>query len=132
MPSRPWLRRVFWIDGLSALGAGIFVLSLRRFLSDAYALPSGLVAIVGVVNVVYSVLGLGLAVAKRRPLACVIALAGANYFWGGACVIIALSFAREARPLGLVHILFEGLYVATLATIEWRNRHALVRAGVVA
>lgn len=122
-----WLPRIFWIDGLSALGAGLVVLSVRATLVGWYGLSGALITAIGVVNLAYAPLGLWLAVRRRRPLALVTALACANYAWLAVCAVLVVSSWRDARPLGLAHILFEGAYVATLATIEWRNRHALVR-----
>jgi hypothetical protein len=122
------LARIFWIDGLSALSAGLFVLSLRSFLAELYVLPLALITFVGLVNVAYSSLGLALAVRKRRPLALIVVLSGANAFWAAVCVVLAVSFGAQAHPLGLGHILFEGAYCATLASLEWRNRSALANA----
>lgn len=124
-PYRPWVRRIFWIDGLAALSAGWFVLALRRFLAEIYALPLDLITLVGLVNVGYSAFGLTLAVQRRRRMGGIIGLSVANYSWAIVCAWLAVRFRNDATVLGLTHLLFEGMFVATLATIEWRNRHAL-------
>lgn len=120
-----WLRRIFWIDGLAALSAGVFVLVFRRHLAELYTFPLDLLTVVGFVNVAYSTFGLTLAGQSRRRLGAVIALAAANYIWSGICLTLAFRFANEASPLGLAHIVFEGAFVATLATVEWRNCRTL-------
>lgn len=125
MSTSPWLRRIFWIDGLAALSAGVFVLVLRRPLAELYALPLDLVTTIGLVNLAYSTFGLTLATRRRRPLAFIVALALANVTWASICLVLAMRFRNEAGTLGLAHILFEGAFVAALATIEWRNRRAL-------
>lgn len=107
--------------------AGFFVLSLRPILANLYALPLGLITFIGAVNVGYSVLGLTLGFRMKRPLWLILALVAANSFWTCVCLALAVCVAREARVLGLGHILFEAAYVATLAIVEWRHRHVLVR-----
>jgi len=126
MDSRRWLPRIFWIDGFSGLAGGIFMLSLRTFLADLYALPLRLITIIGLVNMVYATFGLWLASRKQRSLVLVSALAIANGSWTVVCIGLAITFGRSAHVIGIGHILFEGAYVATLGTIEWRNRLALV------
>ena len=123
----PWVSRIFWIDGLAALSAGAFVLVLRGFLAELYALPLALITSIGLVNVGYSAFGLTLAVKKRRRAALIAGLAAANYSWGFVCLSFVIRFASAAHPLGFAHILFEATFVAALATVEWKNRRALAR-----
>jgi hypothetical protein len=125
--SAPWVAKIFWVDGLAALSAGAFVLVLRRFLAELYALPLGLITFIGLVNVGYSAFGLTLASKERRPGGLIVGLAAANGFWACVCVVMALRFASDAHPLGLAHILFEATFVAALAAAEWKHRHALAR-----
>lgn len=125
MRTRPWIHRIFWIDGLAALSAGIIVLILRRFLAQLYELPLDLLTLIGLVNVGYAAFGLTLAVRTRRRIASIVALSAANALWACVCVMLAIRFAHEARGLGLAHIAFEGAFVATLAILEWRNRRVL-------
>jgi hypothetical protein len=121
-----WVRRIFWIDGIATFSAGMFVLVFRRLLAGLYALPLDLITVVGVVNVGYSAFGLTLAAQKRRRIACIVGLSTANYLWALVCVWLAIRFESDANALGLAHVLLEGAFVAALATIEWRNRRALV------
>lgn len=127
MNSRAWVQHVFWVDGIAALSAGVFVLALREVLAERYALPLGLVTLLGLVNLAYAPMGLTLARWRSRPRALVVALSLANGFWTLVCVALAVRFAREASALGLAHLVFEGAFVAALAAVEWRNRSALVR-----
>lgn len=129
MDSRQWLPRILWIDGLSALIGGLFVLSLRTFLADFYALPLRLITVIGLVNMIYATFGLWLASRTDRSIGLVTTLALANHSWAVVCVSLVLAFTREAHAIGLAHILFEGAYVATLGTVEWRNRFALAGAS---
>lgn len=122
-----WVSRIFWVDGLAALTAGAFVLVARNLLAELYVLPLSLITFVGIVNIGYSALGLTLATKRRRGVALIASLAAANYFWACVCAFLAIHFASDARPLGLAHILFEGAFVAALATVEWRQRRALAR-----
>jgi hypothetical protein len=120
-----WVQRIFWIDGLAGLSVGVFVLVFHRFLARLYGLPVDLVIFMGLVNVAYSVCGLTLAVRARRPLGLIVGLSSANYVWACVCVWLVVRFRDSASVLGLATLLFEGAFVAALATIEWRNRHAL-------
>lgn len=102
-----------------------FVLSLRGVLAERYGLPIGLMTFNGILSVTYSSLGMLLALQERRSLARIRALAAANYLWIGVCVVLIVRFAHDARALGFGHLAFEGVYVATLATVEGRKRRAL-------
>jgi hypothetical protein len=101
------------------------VLGLRGLVAELYGLPVGLVTFLGAANVAYASLGLTLAARSRRPLALVVTLAAANAAWTLVCASLLLRFAGEAGPLGLAHLVLEGAFTAGLATVEWRNRHAL-------
>ena len=126
-----WVQRILWIDGIAALSAGVVALVFGRFLADLYALPRELITFVGVVNVAYSAYGLALATQRRRRTIAIIGLASANGVWACVCLGLAIRFRSEASALGLAIILFEGVFVAGLAMLEWRNRHALGRPKVL-
>lgn len=127
--SASWRQRILWIDGLAALSAGIFVLALRGVLATFYALPLELITIIGIVNLGYSAFSLTLASRPRsaRPIALIVGLAAANAFWACVCAFLVMRHWNAANLLGLSHIAFEGVFVLTLAAIEWRNRHLLGR-----
>jgi len=121
-----WIGRLLWIDGLAALTAGVVTLAFDGFLSNLYSLPQQLITFIGAVNLAYSSFSLTLAMRRRRSLNLIVALALANALWSFVCVGLAISFRDQAKALGLGVLLFECLFVATLAWLEWRHRHALV------
>lgn len=123
--NRRGLDRIFWVDGLAGLSAGVFMLALRGPLAALYAMPVGLLTVLGLVNLAYAPMGLTLALLRRRPRALVATLAIANGLWTPVCLALAVRFANEASAFGLAHLLFEGAFVAALATVEWRNRRVL-------
>jgi hypothetical protein len=125
MAMRPSGPRIFWIDGLAALSAGLFVLVFRTPLAGLYGLPLDLITSIGLVNVGYSAFGLTLAVLRRRRLAAIVGLAAANCVWAVICVSLATRYRNDAGVLGLAHLLFEAVFVAALGAIEWRTRRAL-------
>jgi hypothetical protein len=122
---RRWVQRILWIDGIAALSAGVLALVLGEFLADLYALPRGLITFIGAVNLAYSACSLTLATRRRRPTSAIIGLAAANGIWASVCAGLAIRFRGDASALGLAVILFEGAFVAALATLEWRHRHTL-------
>ena len=128
MPTHRWVQRILWIDGIAALSAGVLALVFGGFLADLYALPRQLITFVGAVNLAYSTYSLTLASQRRRRTAYIVGLASANGLWACVCAGLVIRFRNEAGALGLAVILFEGVFVAGLAVLEWRNRHALAQA----
>jgi len=125
---RRWVRGILWIDGAGALAAGVVMLGLRRFFVGLYEVPLNLITTIGLVNLAYAAVALTLAARKRRRVAWIAALAVANLSWALVCVLLVLRFHGEASFFGVGHFVLEGAWVATLGTVEWRNRQAL--AGV--
>lgn len=125
----PLVTRILWLDGLAALLAGVFVLVFRPWLAALYSLPLALITFTGAVNIGYSSLGLTLATRTRRSVASVTALATANGVWACVCAGLALAWWNDASALGVAHLLGEGLFVAVLAAVEWRNRAALATSS---
>src|SRR4051812_12070280 len=117
MAPRPWVTRIFWIDGIAGLSAGTFVLAARSPLADLHALPLALITFIGLVNVAYSGMGLTLAVMQRRRFRRIVGLAVANGLWALVCGYLAIRFWKDASPFGLTHLLFEGAFVTALATV---------------
>lgn len=120
-------RKILWIDGLGAASAGAVVLLARGWLSEWYGLPLQFVTLIGVTNLAYSAYSLPLATWAGRPMALVLLLAVANLTWAALCLRWALVYAGSAGPLGLIHLVGEGLYVGGLACLEWRWRDELSR-----
>ncbi|MGV3710182.1 MAG: hypothetical protein ACO1Q7_15205 [Gemmatimonas sp.] len=116
------LRNILWIDSIAALVAGFLVLGLLGWLSVFYNLPATLISAMGVTNLLYGTYSFILARRKDRARVLVSALAIANASWAVMCALIALRYASTASTLGLVHVVGEGCFVATLAAIEWNQR----------
>lgn len=127
---RRWVRGILWIDGVGALAAGMVMLALRRYFVGLYELPLDLITTIGLVNLAYAAVALTLAARERRRVAWIAVLALANLAWALVCVLLVLRFHDDATFFGLGHFVLEGAWVATLGTVEWRNRRAL--AGVYA
>jgi hypothetical protein len=123
--ARHWIARILWIDGIAALSAGVLSLVFAGLLADLYRLPQQLITVLGVVNLAYSAGSLTLAAQPRRRLAYIVGLASANGLWACVCVALVIRLRSEASALGLAIIIFEGVFVAGLALLEWRHRHAL-------
>jgi len=123
--ARHWIARILWIDGTAALSAGVLSLVFAGLLADLYRLPQQLITFIGVVNLAYSAGSLTLAAQPRRRLAYIVALASANGLWACVCVALAVRLRNEASALGLAVIIFEGVFVAGLALLEWRYRQEL-------
>ena len=119
------MRGILWIDGVGALAAGIVMLVLRRFFVEVYELPLGLITIIGLANLAYAAVALTLAARKRRRVAWIAALALANLSWALVSALLVLRFHGDATFFGVGHFVLEGAWVATLGTVEWRNRHTL-------
>lgn len=118
-----------WIDGCAALLAGGLVLALLDPLTHWYALPRQVLTFIAGVNLGYSSLGFALSLlprsasSARRGLLFVLIVA--NCFWVLMCIGLTLRFGAEASVLGLAHLIGEGIFVATLAALEWRYRRLI-------
>jgi hypothetical protein len=124
-PSRPWISRVLWIDGLAGLSAGVALVVLRGWVIAQYGFPPEIVTAIAMANLSYGTYGVTLALWRRRRVGAVAALAVANALWAMVCVSLVVRLADQATPLGTFILLFEAAFVATLAVLEWRNRKAL-------
>ena len=107
--------------------AGAVVLSMRSGFSEWYHLPPGFILFVAAANVTYGTYSFSLACSRRRPVQLVMFLAIANLIWTVVCFTSAMWFVATASPLGLVHLIGEGIYVAALGILEWRFREQLRR-----
>jgi hypothetical protein len=119
--------RLLHIDGSGALIAGILVLLANPWLSEWYGLPPRFVIFIAIVNLAYAAYSLSLARASVRPMPLIILLVVANLSWTAACFSFARFFFATAHPLGIAHLLGEGVFVGLLAVCEWTYRHQLLR-----
>lgn len=118
---------LLWIDCIAAALGGGAVLLLLPWLGALYGLPPGVLAAIGVANLLYGAYSCSLAVRRHRRRALVTLLVAANGAWALACVGMALHFAGSATWLGLGHLVLEAVFVGGLAVCEWRARGRLVR-----
>jgi hypothetical protein len=118
-------QRILWLDCVGGAAAGCTVMLLASWLSGIYQIPESLVIGNAVANLAYACFSFLLATWQGRPTWLVVLLAGANASWTAVCLVATFWFAGTASIFGLAHILFEGLYVAWLAHVEWSMRHRL-------
>lgn len=107
--------------------AGVLVVLFAAPLSDLEGLPRELLVFTGVVNLLYGSYSLSLAVRAERTVRSIKLLVLANFAWVPVCFALAATFAGSATPLGLFHLVGEGIFVGTLAIFEWANRGLLLR-----
>jgi hypothetical protein len=105
------------------------MLTLSGWLGNVYALPRGLLLLMGVVNVLYASYSFALATRRRRPRALINLLVFANLAWAMVCLGLAVAFVGSATLLGLGHLLGEAVFVGGLAGLEWRWREQLLTAA---
>jgi hypothetical protein len=119
------LKNILKIDSLGGLCAGIFVLSLRRWISEFYGASSDLVLFVGIVNLAYGLFGLfNLAVAHRKIL--FVALICGNFFWAICCFGFVVFHFGSLGGFAALHGLFEGAFVWALAFYERKHFHEIL------
>ena len=117
---------LLWIDGLGALIVGLLVVGLSGFLSSFYGLPRGILLFTGVVNLIYCSYSLTLAARSSRSLRLIKILVVANLAWTPVCFTLAALYFEGATVFGLIHLIGEGIYVGSLACLEWCWREWLV------
>lgn len=120
------LRNLLWIDSGAALLAGVVMLALSGWLSELYALPRPLLVAMGAANLAYGTYSGALASRARRPYGLLVLLVAANATWAVLCGLAAVRLAGSASAFGLAHLVGEGLFVAGLAALEWRERARLL------
>ncbi len=118
-------KRLLWIDGSAAAVAGAAVLLVRVWLTEWYRLPQDLLVFIGVVNLAYASYSLSLAARPHRPMWLILTLVAANLMWSVVCIILAVAYRETATLFGLAHLIGEALFVAGLASLEWRWRQLL-------
>ena len=119
------MRRLLWIDCVSALVAGTLLLALSGWLDGLLGLPLWFVVGEGLVNLAYGTFSFSLA---RKPMpkqTQITGLAVANGMWAALCLALAVALFGKVTPLGTIHFAIGALYVGTLGVLEWRHRDAL-------
>lgn len=122
------MRKLLWVDCIAAALAGMIVLALAESLSHLYALPRRLLLLIGAVNCLYASYSFALAVRTNRPRHLINLLVCANLTWSVVCLVLAFVFSEPATVFGLAQLVGEAIFVAGLATLEWRQRDQLLTA----
>lgn len=123
------VRNLLWVDCSAGALAGVAMLTFSEWLGNVYALPRGLLLLMGVVNVLYASYSFALATRRRRPRALINLLVFANLAWAVVCLGLAVAFAGSAMLFGLGHLVGEAVFVGGLAGLEWRWREQLLIAA---
>ncbi len=113
------------MDCIAAAFAGVWMLTFSGWLSHVYALPRGLLLLIGTVNMIYASYSFSLAVRPKRPMYLIKLLVFANLTWAGACLGLAMVFSESATLFGLCQLVGEAAFVGGLAALEWVGREAL-------
>lgn len=120
------INRLLWIDCSGGLVVGVVVLALSGWLAPLEGLPLGVLVFTGVMNLVYGLYSLSLALQARRSMMRVKALAVANMAWAPVCILILLLYADSATVWAWLHLGGEAVYVGVLGAVEWRLRERLL------
>lgn len=121
-------RNFLWVDGLAGAIAGVLMLALSGVLASFYDLPQKLLIFNGIVNLIYGSYSINLARRATRSMGWIHFLIAANSFWVLVCFALAAYFYPTANIFGMIHLVGEGLFVGTLAALEWRWRNDLTRS----
>ena len=122
-------RNLLWIDCTAAALAGATVLALSRWLSGLYALPLGIVLLMGTVNLLYACYSFALAALIARRKSMITLLVAGNLAWALVCLGLAVAFSGTATMFGVGLLVAEATFVSVLAFFEWRYRDQLVAAA---
>ncbi len=123
------LRRLLWVDCIAAALAGVTVLLFSGWFSHLYALPRGLLLLIGAVNLMYASYSFSLAVRAKRPKHLINLLVFANLTWAAVCLGLAVAFSDSATLFGVGHLVGEAIFVGGLASLEWSRREHLLTAA---
>ena len=120
----PGQRALLWFDGGAGAIVGTLVLVFRGWLAALQGFPGNLVLFMGLANLAYAAYSTTLAARAtggRRPsrgaLWCLVI---ANAGWALVCGVILASTWAFATPFGRALVTFEGLFVGSLAFVEYR------------
>jgi hypothetical protein len=120
-----FLQRILWVDCIGAILTGLGMLLLSGPLSSLYGLPVAFVVGHALVHLAYGTYSFSLALRKRRPMWMLLVLIFANAAWAGFCVVFAATLIGNASIFAVSHFILEGIYVGSLAAIEWNRRESL-------
>ena len=118
-------QKLLWLDCIGGLVVGAVVLLAAELLSQWDGLPIGVVRFVGFANLAYGSYSIWVATRNPRSISIVKILALANMAWLVVCIAITATYWNEISVFGVIHLIGEGLYVASLGAIEWTWRESL-------
>lgn len=121
-------RKLLWIDCAAGALVGVLVLVLDDWLSKWYQLPVRLIFFMGIMNLVYASYSFSLALRSKRPIRLIKLLVFANLAWSLLLLVWVILFQGTATWLGLLYLILEAIFVATLALLQWRSRELLATA----
>jgi len=117
--------KILWIDCLGGLAIGGLVIACCRMLGSLENLPVAVVFGMGLSNLCYGSFSLYVTTRKPRRVHWVKILAIANMLWLLVCLVIVVRFRQKISAWGLIAVIGEGLFVASLGYTEWRWRDHL-------
>lgn len=104
---------------------GSLVLLFHPFLSHIQGLPESVVLFMGIANLVYGSYSLFVTTRDPRPVVLVKILALANMAWLIVCLALVFYWSDAVSVVGVLLVMGEGVYVASLGWTEWKWRVAL-------
>ncbi|MBK6725568.1 MAG: hypothetical protein KBF83_09645 [Pyrinomonadaceae bacterium] len=119
------IQRILWVDCIGAIVTGLAMLLLSGWLSSLYRLSPAFVIVHAFVHLIFGTFSFSLAVRRRRPMALVLLLIFANAAWACLCIAFAITLVATFPVFATGHFALEGIYVGSLAVIEWKWREAL-------
>lgn len=112
------LTRLLWFDGLAALVAGLFILSLRQFLSELLGFPLWLLVLQGCINLCYATYSLSLARREHRPRWMLWTLAVGNMAYAAFALVLLCAFFPTCTAWGAAFFVAEIVIVGGLGLLE--------------
>jgi hypothetical protein len=116
---------VLHFDGSAGLTMGMLLLVFVQAFSEIYSMPKNVILFLASANIFYGIYALLLAIRRERSTASVVTLSFANGFWAFVCLTLITLHFHIASFVGIAFLIGELLFVAFLATYEWKNRFLL-------
>ena len=116
---------ILHFDGSAGLIMGILLLGFVQWFSDIYSMPKNIILFLALANILYGIYALLLALRSERSTASVVTLSFANGLWAFVCSTLIVLHFHMASFIGIAFLIGEALFVAFLATYEWKNRFLL-------
>lgn len=117
-------RNLLWFDCGAGATAGALMIALHGWLEGLHRLPSTALWFMAAANIGYASYSGSLALRASRerqlPRWAIDVLVFANVAWGLVCVGLLLGNWGTVTTWGIVHLVFEGAFVAGLGLVEFR------------